>query len=74
MIFKYRIKEFINKVEMFRVVIEVFENEFFIIFEEVFKCLEMIFGIDIKEGDVVSSFYVLINLLGFIYDDVKIDS
>lgn len=74
MILKYRIKEPINKVEMLRVVTEVFENEFPIIFEEASKCLEMIFGIDIKEGDAVSSSYVLTNSLGLTYDDVKTDS
>lgn len=74
LILKYRKKEPIKKVEMLTVVTEDYENQFPIIFEEASKCLEMIFGIDIKENDAVSSSYVLTNTLGLTYEDTMTDN
>ncbi|XP_032745629.1 melanoma-associated antigen 1-like [Rattus rattus] len=74
LILKYRKKEPIKKVEMLTVVPEDYENQFPIIFEEASKCLEMIFGIDIKENDAVSSSYVLTNTLGLTYEDTMTDN
>ncbi|XP_050997880.1 melanoma-associated antigen 1-like [Acomys russatus] len=70
LILKYRMKEPINKVEMLRVVTKDYEKQFPIIFDEASKCLEMIFGIDIKENDPISSSYVLTNSLDLTYYDM----
>ncbi|CAO2621806.1 Melanoma-associated antigen 11 [Lemmus lemmus] len=69
LLLKYRMKEPIQEVEMLGVVTEDHKNIFPAIFEEAAKCLEMIFGIDIKEDDPVSSSYVLTNTLNLTYDD-----
>ncbi|XP_055455626.1 melanoma-associated antigen 1-like [Psammomys obesus] len=74
LILKYRMKEPIKKVEMLSVVTENYEKQFPIIFEEASKCLEMIFGIDIKECDPVSSSYVLTNSLNLTYDEMVTDN
>lgn len=36
---------------------------------DVFKCLYMFFGIDIKEDCVISNFYIFVSLLNFIYEE-----
>ncbi|XP_057615514.1 melanoma-associated antigen 1-like [Chionomys nivalis] len=69
LILKYRMKEPIQEMEMLGVVTKDHEKQFPAIFEEAAKCLEMIFGIDIKEDDPVSSSYVLTNTLNLTYDD-----
>ncbi|XP_038171817.1 melanoma-associated antigen B4-like [Arvicola amphibius] len=69
LLLKYRMKEPIQEVEMLGVVNEDHKKQFPAIFEEAAKCLEMIFGIDIKEDDPVSSSYILTNTLNLTYDD-----
>ncbi|KAH0520151.1 Melanoma-associated antigen 11 [Microtus ochrogaster] len=69
LLLKYRMKEPIQKMEMLGVVTEDHKKQFPAIFEEAAKCLEMIFGIDIKEDDPITSSYVLTNTLNLTYDD-----
>ncbi|XP_006978168.2 melanoma-associated antigen B1-like [Peromyscus maniculatus bairdii] len=69
LILKYRMKECIEEVEKLRVVTEDHRKQFPVIFKEASKCLEMIFGIDMKENDPVSRSYVLTNTLNLTYDD-----
>nr|XP_048313636.1 melanoma-associated antigen 1-like [Myodes glareolus]XP_048313637.1 melanoma-associated antigen 1-like [Myodes glareolus] len=69
LLLKYRMKEPVQEVEMLGVVTEDHKKQFPAIFEEAAKCLEMIFGIDIKEDDPASNSYVFTNTLNLTYDD-----
>ncbi|XP_052026051.1 melanoma-associated antigen 10-like [Apodemus sylvaticus] len=73
-IYKYRMKEPITLSEIHEVVTKEYENHFPVIFIEASKCLEMTFGIDIKESDLVSSAYVFVNSLNLTYEDTPSDS
>ncbi|XP_021044295.1 melanoma-associated antigen 10-like [Mus pahari] len=73
-IYKYRVKEPITLTEIHEVVTKEYENHFPVIFIEASKCLEMTFGIDIKESDLVSSAYVFVNSLNLTYEDMLNDS
>ncbi|XP_028609976.1 melanoma-associated antigen C1 [Grammomys surdaster] len=73
-IYKYRMKEPITLTEINEVVTNEYENHFPVIFIEASKCLEMTFGIDIKESDLVSSAYVFVNSLNLTYEDMLSDS
>ncbi|GAB1302823.1 4933402E13Rik protein [Apodemus speciosus] len=73
-IYKYRMKEPITLSEIHEVVTKEYENHFPVIFIEASKCLEMTFGIDIKESDLVSSAYVFVNSLNLTYEDIPSDS
>uniref|UniRef100_A0A8C5YND2 Melanoma-associated antigen 10-like n=1 Tax=Marmota marmota marmota TaxID=9994 RepID=A0A8C5YND2_MARMA len=70
LILKYRLKEPITKVEMLRVVTKEYKNQFPVIFKKAIKCLEVIFGIDVKETDTASHLYVLVNSLDLTYDEI----
>ncbi|OBS69386.1 hypothetical protein A6R68_02082 [Neotoma lepida] len=69
LLLKYRMKEPIEEVEMLRTVTQDYRKQFPVIFEGASKCLEMVFGIEIKENDPISSSYVLTNALNITYDD-----
>ncbi|XP_031229852.1 melanoma-associated antigen 10-like [Mastomys coucha] len=73
-IYKYRMKEPITLTEIYEVITNDYENHFPVIFIEASKCLEMTFGIDIKESDLVSNAYVFVNSLNLTYEDVLSDS
>ncbi|CAO2621764.1 Melanoma-associated antigen 10 [Lemmus lemmus] len=69
MILKYRMKEPITKHEMLKVITEDHKKQFTMIFKEASNCLEIIFGIDVKENDPISHSYVLTNSLNLTYED-----
>uniref|UniRef100_A0A8D2JSK3 MAGE domain-containing protein n=1 Tax=Sciurus vulgaris TaxID=55149 RepID=A0A8D2JSK3_SCIVU len=73
LILKYRLKEPITKVEMLRVVTKEYKNQFPVIFKKASKCLEVIFGIDVKETDTTSHLYALVNSLDLTYDEIPTD-
>ncbi|KAL6088422.1 hypothetical protein STEG23_022847, partial [Scotinomys teguina] len=73
-IYKYRMKEPITLSEIYEVVTDDYENHFAVIFLEASKCLEMTFGIDIKESDLLSSAYVFVNSLNLTYEDMLNDN
>ncbi|KAG3273061.1 melanoma-associated antigen 10 [Ictidomys tridecemlineatus] len=70
LILKYRLKEPITKVEMLRVVTKEYKHQFPVIFKKATKCLEVIFGIDVKETDTASHLYALVNSLNLTYDEI----
>uniref|UniRef100_A0A8D2HM15 MAGE domain-containing protein n=1 Tax=Urocitellus parryii TaxID=9999 RepID=A0A8D2HM15_UROPR len=70
LILKYRLKEPITKVEMLRVVTKEYKHQFPVIFKKATKCLEVIFGIDVKETDTASHLYALVNSLDLTYDEI----
>ncbi|XP_051034506.1 melanoma-associated antigen 10 [Phodopus roborovskii] len=73
-IYKYRMKEPITLSEIYEVVTKDYENHFPVIFIEASKCLEMTFGIDIKESELLSSAYVFVNSLNLTYEDMLSDN
>lgn len=70
---KYQLKEPVTRAEMLQVVTEDYTNWFPMIFEKVSSCLEMFFGIYIRETDAISHTYVLVNSLGITYEAVLSD-
>ncbi|XP_052603327.1 melanoma-associated antigen 10-like [Peromyscus californicus insignis] len=73
-IYKYRMKEPITLSEIYEIVTKDYEDHFAVIFIEASKCLEMTFGIDIKESDLLSSAYVFVNSLNLTYEDMLNDN
>ncbi|XP_051034808.1 melanoma-associated antigen 10-like [Phodopus roborovskii] len=69
MILKYRMKEPITKAEMLEVVTDKDKKQFPMIFKEASNCLDIIFGIEVKENDLVSHSFVLRNSLNLTYED-----
>ncbi|KAM6143315.1 melanoma-associated antigen 8-like [Erethizon dorsatum] len=65
---KYIMKEPITKAEMLMVVTRDYEAHFLVIFGEASKCMQLVFGIDVKEVDPSGHFYALIPSLGLTYD------
>ncbi|CAO2621794.1 Melanoma-associated antigen 10 [Lemmus lemmus] len=73
-IYKYRMKEPITLSEIHEVITKDYENHFPVIFMEASKCLEMTFGIDVKQSDLLSSAYVFVNSLNLTYEDTLSDN
>ncbi|XP_012881383.1 PREDICTED: melanoma-associated antigen 9-like [Dipodomys ordii] len=67
LIFKHGVKEPITKEEMVELVTKEYEELLPTILEKAASCLEVIFGIDVKEVD--SNTYVLVNSLGLTFED-----
>ncbi|XP_045393808.1 melanoma-associated antigen 10-like [Lemur catta] len=74
LILKYRLKDPITKAEMLEVVTQSYKNEFPVIFNKASKCLELIFGIDVKEMNPTGHSYVLVNSLDLTYNEVLSDN
>ncbi|XP_077001091.1 melanoma-associated antigen 10-like [Tamandua tetradactyla] len=69
LLLKYQIKEPITKAEMLEMVIQNYKDHFPVIFREASECMELVFGIAVKEVDPTGECYVLTNALGFTYDE-----
>nr|XP_011745541.1 melanoma-associated antigen 8-like [Macaca nemestrina] len=65
---KYQIKEPVTKAEMLESVIKNYKNHFPEIFSKASECMQVIFGIDVKEVDPAGHCYVLVTCLGLSYD------
>ncbi|XP_007528317.1 melanoma-associated antigen 10 [Erinaceus europaeus] len=68
MILKYRLREPITRAEMLKVFLKGYRRRFPVIFKKASKCLEVIFGIELKEVDPTVHSYILVNSLGLTYD------
>ncbi|ELK30256.1 PREDICTED: putative MAGE domain-containing protein MAGEA13P [Myotis davidii] len=73
LIIKYATKEPITKAEMLESVIREHKDHFPVIFTKACECMEIAFGIDVKEVDPSSHFYVLIKLLDLTYNGMLSD-
>ncbi|XP_003803646.2 melanoma-associated antigen 11-like [Otolemur garnettii] len=69
MLLKYRIKEPITKEEMMSSVVQQYGDHFAEIFREATDCLELVFGIDVKEVDPPSNCYILVTSMGLSYHE-----
>ncbi|XP_033616035.1 melanoma-associated antigen 10 isoform X1 [Fukomys damarensis] len=65
---KYLMKEPTTKGEMLEIVTKNYQEHFPVIFREVSECMQLVFGIDVKEVDPQSHSYVLVPALGLTYD------
>ncbi|CAK6450170.1 unnamed protein product [Pipistrellus nathusii] len=65
---KYRTQELTTKVEMLSSVIREHQDHFAVIFSEASECMQLVYGIDVKEVDRTSHTYVLATNLGLTYD------
>ncbi|XP_059518871.1 putative MAGE domain-containing protein MAGEA13P [Myotis daubentonii] len=74
LIIKYATKEPITKAEMLESVIREHKDHFPVIFKTACECMEMVFGIEVKDVDPPSHSYVLITLLGLTYDGMLSDA
>ncbi|KAM4799701.1 melanoma-associated antigen 10-like [Urocitellus parryii] len=68
LLLKYRMKELTTKAEMLNSVIKNYQEHFPVIFSEASECMQLVFGIDLKEVDPSSHSYVLVTTLGLTYD------
>ncbi|XP_012507854.1 PREDICTED: melanoma-associated antigen 8-like [Propithecus coquereli] len=67
LLLKYRFKEPITKAEMLDIVIKDYQDHFPVILSEASECMQMVFGIDVKEVDPAGHSYVLVTTLGLTY-------
>lgn len=73
LLLKYRTKEPITKAEVLSSVIKEYKNHFPVIFDQVSECMQLVFGIYVKEVDPTSHSYVLVNTLGLTCNEVLND-
>uniref|UniRef100_H0WFN2 MAGE domain-containing protein n=1 Tax=Otolemur garnettii TaxID=30611 RepID=H0WFN2_OTOGA len=73
LLLKYRIKEPITKDEMLSIVIQEYGDHFPEIFKEASECMQLVFGVDVKEVDPANHCYVLVTALGLSYDEMLND-
>ncbi|XP_072812592.1 putative MAGE domain-containing protein MAGEA13P [Vicugna pacos] len=71
---KYVTKEPITEAEMLTSVIKEHKDDFPLIFSKVCECLEIVFGIEVKEVDPTSHTYVLVKILDLTYDGMLSDA
>ncbi|XP_076999551.1 melanoma-associated antigen 10-like [Tamandua tetradactyla] len=64
---KYVTKESITKADMLKNVSKECKDHFPVIFEKACECMQIVFGIDVKEVDPTSHLYVLVNMLDLTY-------
>lgn len=70
---KYVTKEPITEAEMLTNVIKEHKDHFPLIFSKVSECMEIVFGIEVKEVDPSSHSYVLVRTLDLTYDGMLRD-
>ncbi|XP_039726524.1 melanoma-associated antigen 8-like [Pteropus medius] len=73
LLLKYRAKEPTTKEEMLSSVIEECQDHFPEIFSEAAQCMQLLFGIDVKEVNSSNHSYVLVTTLGLTYDGMESD-
>ncbi|XP_011382343.1 melanoma-associated antigen 8-like [Pteropus vampyrus] len=73
LLLKYREKEPTTKAEMLSSVIKEYQDHFPEIFSLASECLQLVFGVDVKEVDPSNHCYVLDTTLGLTYDEMGND-
>ncbi|ELK33001.1 Melanoma-associated antigen 10 [Myotis davidii] len=68
LLLKYRTKELTTRAEMLSSIIREYQDHFAVIFREASECMQLVYGIDVKEVDPTSHTYVLVPNLGLTYD------
>uniref|UniRef100_A0A8C5Y696 MAGE domain-containing protein n=1 Tax=Microcebus murinus TaxID=30608 RepID=A0A8C5Y696_MICMU len=67
LLLKYRFKDPITKAEMLNIVLNDYQDHFPEIFMKASECMQMVFGVDVKEVDPAGHSYVLVTTLGLTY-------
>ncbi|XP_059535869.1 melanoma-associated antigen 10-like [Myotis daubentonii] len=73
LLLKYRTKEQTTRAEMLSSIIREHQDHFAVIFREASECMQLVYGIDVKEVDPTSHTYVLVTNLGLSYDGMVSD-
>ncbi|KAM9041230.1 melanoma-associated antigen 9-like [Megaptera novaeangliae] len=73
LLLKYRTKEPISKAEMLNMVLRDHRDHFPVVFSRASKCMQLVFGVDVKEVDPRECTYVLVPTLGLTCDAVLSD-
>ncbi|XP_057574806.1 melanoma-associated antigen 10-like [Hippopotamus amphibius kiboko] len=68
LLLKYRTKEPTTKEEMLNMVIKDCQDHFPVIFSEVSECMQLVFGVDVKEVEPREHTYILVTTLGLTCD------
>ncbi|XP_015986631.2 putative MAGE domain-containing protein MAGEA13P isoform X1 [Rousettus aegyptiacus] len=70
---KYITKEPITKEEMLKSILKEYKDHFPVVFKKVCECMEVVFGIEVKEVDPTSHSYMLVKTLDLTYDGMLSD-
>ncbi|CAH6779825.1 melanoma-associated antigen 10 [Phodopus roborovskii] len=73
LLFKYLMKEPVTKTEMLSNIIRNYQEHFPMIFREASECMQLVFGIDMKEVDPAGHTYILVTALDLTYDGMMSD-
>ncbi|XP_057393489.1 melanoma-associated antigen 8-like isoform X3 [Balaenoptera acutorostrata] len=73
LLLKYRTKEPICKAEMLNMVLGDHRDHFPVVFSQACECMQLVFGVDVKEVDPRECTYVLVPTLGLTCDAVLSD-
>ncbi|XP_005871736.1 PREDICTED: melanoma-associated antigen 10 [Myotis brandtii] len=73
LLLKYRTKELTTRAEMLSSIIREHQDHFAVIFREASECMQLVYGIEVKEVDPTSHTYVLVTNLGLTYDGMVSD-
>ncbi|XP_059767090.1 melanoma-associated antigen 10-like [Balaenoptera ricei] len=73
LLLKYRTKEPISKAEMLNMVLCDHQDHFPVVFSQACECMQLVFGMDVKEVDPRECTYVLVPTLGLTCDAVLSD-
>ncbi|KAF4008364.1 hypothetical protein G4228_020088 [Cervus hanglu yarkandensis] len=73
LLLKYRAKELTSQAEMLSKVLRDNQEHFPMVFSEVSKCLQLVFGVDVKEVDPAEHTYILVPTLGLTCDEMLSD-
>ncbi|XP_022272024.1 melanoma-associated antigen 10-like [Canis lupus baileyi] len=64
LLLKYRTKELTTQAEMLKTVSQDYQELFPVIFSQAFECMQLVFGVDVREVDSSDHAYVLVTALG----------
>ncbi|XP_065773162.1 melanoma-associated antigen 10-like [Muntiacus reevesi] len=73
LLLKYRAKELTSQTEMLSEVLRDNQEHFPVVFREVSVCLQLLFGVDVKEVDPAKHTYILVPILGLTCDEMLSD-
>ncbi|XP_006869788.1 PREDICTED: melanoma-associated antigen 10-like [Chrysochloris asiatica] len=70
LLLKYKTKEPITKAEIMTNIIKQYEDYFLLIFQNACECLELVFGLSVKEEDHTGNSYIFYNVLDLTYEKI----
>ncbi|XP_021008523.1 melanoma-associated antigen 10-like [Mus caroli] len=73
LLFKYLMKEPVSKAEILSNIIRNYQDYFAVIFREASECMQLVFGLELKEIDPASHTYILTVALELTYDGMMTD-